>query len=388
MSDSLLDLLAAPPTPPLAVDELAVYAGGRARVRRRTWLLSGLTAATCVAVAGLGWSALPRTGPTSDLRPGGTDTTGRAVNCSDMGKRLGDSGPVRIGSATVSLRVDVATCDGTRVGAGFTEAGHAESIAFGHTGLTSKHAVFTVVGTADMTAPTGQLVALVVLPAGQRVCGWSHSGRPDDNLLPSMAPARSQTWTRGWTFVAQPLPSDAKDWSWRLHTCAPDGSSLSDDLVPLAKDPDEPAYASTRPAPVQVALVGGDVLSVGTPSPDTGSVPLTVTSSTGRILAQDTFTPDQKSRSALADADGGMSASFAPWRVGDHSLFVMLTSHGITGSDASWPSVPPPRITTMRTVPVPGTTERLAVFDAQDASGGPASPPAAAPTLSGSFDPQ
>lgn len=68
MPDPILDLLAAPPSPSLSVDEHAVYAGGRRRLRRRTLRRSGLGVVGVVGVAaiafgtlgpGLGGEALP-----------------------------------------------------------------------------------------------------------------------------------------------------------------------------------------------------------------------------------------------------------------------------------------------------------------------------------------
>ena len=68
MSDPVLDLLAAPPSPPMSVDITAVYAGGRRRLRRRTLRRTGFgvgAAAAAAAVAfavvspGVGGEALP-----------------------------------------------------------------------------------------------------------------------------------------------------------------------------------------------------------------------------------------------------------------------------------------------------------------------------------------
>ena len=115
MSDDLLELLASPPVPPMAIDERAVYAGGRARVRRRSRVRGGLAAATAIALAGQAWTALPVGGGTA-LRPGASATP-RVVGtiCSDTGTNIGDSGPLTFGSATISLRARAGTCDGIRV---------------------------------------------------------------------------------------------------------------------------------------------------------------------------------------------------------------------------------------------------------------------------------
>lgn len=68
MSDPILELLASPPSPSLSVDENAVYAGGRRRVRQRAlrrtaFGVAGVMAASAVAFAaigpGFGGEALP-----------------------------------------------------------------------------------------------------------------------------------------------------------------------------------------------------------------------------------------------------------------------------------------------------------------------------------------
>lgn len=68
MSDPVLDLLAAPPSPDMSVDERSVYAGGRRRLLRRTLRRTGFgvgAAAAAAAVAfavvspGVGGEALP-----------------------------------------------------------------------------------------------------------------------------------------------------------------------------------------------------------------------------------------------------------------------------------------------------------------------------------------
>ncbi|MFW5472220.1 hypothetical protein ACOCJ5_02830 [Knoellia sp. CPCC 206450] len=78
MSDPILELLAAPPAPSMSVDEDAVHAGGRRRLRRRNLRRAGLgagvaaaAAAVVVAVAGspVGGSALPA-GPSTSVDGG------------------------------------------------------------------------------------------------------------------------------------------------------------------------------------------------------------------------------------------------------------------------------------------------------------------------------
>ena len=78
MSDPILELLAAPPSPTMSVDEDAVHAGGRRRLRRRNLRRTGLGAGAAVAAAaiafttlggGLGGEALPA-GPPSSVSSG------------------------------------------------------------------------------------------------------------------------------------------------------------------------------------------------------------------------------------------------------------------------------------------------------------------------------
>lgn len=58
MSDPILDLLAAPPSPSLSVDEGAVYAGGRRRLRRRTLRRTGIGVVGIVGGAAIAFSAM------------------------------------------------------------------------------------------------------------------------------------------------------------------------------------------------------------------------------------------------------------------------------------------------------------------------------------------
>ncbi|KGN33943.1 hypothetical protein N802_07355 [Knoellia sinensis KCTC 19936] len=58
MPDPILELLAAPPSPSLAVDEDAVYAGGRRRLRRRALRRTGLGVVGVVGAAAITFGAL------------------------------------------------------------------------------------------------------------------------------------------------------------------------------------------------------------------------------------------------------------------------------------------------------------------------------------------
>lgn len=58
MSDPILELLAAPPSPALSVDEDAVYAGGRRRLRRRALRRTGIGVVAVVGAAAVAFGAL------------------------------------------------------------------------------------------------------------------------------------------------------------------------------------------------------------------------------------------------------------------------------------------------------------------------------------------
>lgn len=70
MSDPILDLLAAPPSPALSVDEQAVYAGGRRRLRRRTLRRTGMGVVGVVGAAAIAFGALGA-GIDNDALPSG-----------------------------------------------------------------------------------------------------------------------------------------------------------------------------------------------------------------------------------------------------------------------------------------------------------------------------
>lgn len=96
MSDPILDLLAAPPSPSLSVDEDAVYAGGRRRLRRRTlrrigFGLGAAVAATAVAFAAVG------TGVGNETLPAGPSPTTSTQRV---------SAPLFDGSYSVEVRPD------------------------------------------------------------------------------------------------------------------------------------------------------------------------------------------------------------------------------------------------------------------------------------------
>lgn len=94
MSDPVLELLAAPPNPPMSVDEHSVYAGGRRRLRRRTLRRTAVGVVGVVGVAaiafgalgaGVDHDALPAT-PSPSIRTSAELFDGRfAVGTSDVG---------------------------------------------------------------------------------------------------------------------------------------------------------------------------------------------------------------------------------------------------------------------------------------------------------------
>lgn len=70
MSDPVLELLAAPPSPSLSVDEHAVYAGGRRRLRRRTLRRTGIGVVSIAGVAAIAFGTLG-SGVKNDTLPAG-----------------------------------------------------------------------------------------------------------------------------------------------------------------------------------------------------------------------------------------------------------------------------------------------------------------------------
>jgi len=74
MSDPILDLLAAPPSPALSVDEHAVYAGGRRRLRRRALRRTGIGVVGIVGIAAIAFGALG-TGVGMDALPAAPSPT-------------------------------------------------------------------------------------------------------------------------------------------------------------------------------------------------------------------------------------------------------------------------------------------------------------------------
>jgi hypothetical protein len=74
MSDPILELLAAPPSPIMAVDESAVHAGGRRRLRRRTLRRTGIGVAGLVGAAAIAFGTLGA-GPGGEALPAGPSPT-------------------------------------------------------------------------------------------------------------------------------------------------------------------------------------------------------------------------------------------------------------------------------------------------------------------------
>ena len=60
MSDPLLELLAAPPAPPMTVDEVAIHRGGRRRVHRRRATRGAVAAVVACGMGGVAWAVTPR----------------------------------------------------------------------------------------------------------------------------------------------------------------------------------------------------------------------------------------------------------------------------------------------------------------------------------------
>ena len=74
MPDPILELLAAPPSPTMAIDEGAVHTGGRRRLRRRTLRRSGIGVAGLVGAAAIVFGTLG-SGPGGKALPAGPSPT-------------------------------------------------------------------------------------------------------------------------------------------------------------------------------------------------------------------------------------------------------------------------------------------------------------------------
>lgn len=82
MPDPILELLAAPPSPSLSVDEQAVYAGGRRRLRRRTLRRTGIGVIGVVGVAAVAFGTLGPGVDTDALPAGPTPSSAGGVRAS------------------------------------------------------------------------------------------------------------------------------------------------------------------------------------------------------------------------------------------------------------------------------------------------------------------
>lgn len=60
MSDPLLELLAAPPAPPMTVDEVAIHRRGRRRVHRQRATRGAVALVVACGLGGVAWAAAPR----------------------------------------------------------------------------------------------------------------------------------------------------------------------------------------------------------------------------------------------------------------------------------------------------------------------------------------
>ena len=82
MSDPILELLAAPPNPPMSVDEDAVLTGGRRRLRRRNLRRAGLGAGAAAAAAAVAFSVIGGTGGGTALPAGPSPTASTGLRVS------------------------------------------------------------------------------------------------------------------------------------------------------------------------------------------------------------------------------------------------------------------------------------------------------------------
>lgn len=95
MSDPILELLAAPPTPAMSVDEDAVHTGGRRRLRRRNLRRAGLGAGAAAAAAAVAFAVVGGPVGGSALPAGPSPTTSSTLRV---------SAPVLDGSWSVEVR--------------------------------------------------------------------------------------------------------------------------------------------------------------------------------------------------------------------------------------------------------------------------------------------
>lgn len=140
MSDPVLDLLAAPPVPPMAVDEEAIRSGGRRRVRRQRAVRSVATIAAVGAIGGLGWAALPQR---SAAPPAASATQSKAPSPLDT----------KVDQVAASpTAVEVSLQDGTRV---WIDPGDPSKR--GHMQMAARSATGEALGTgAKATTPVGE----------------------------------------------------------------------------------------------------------------------------------------------------------------------------------------------------------------------------------------
>ena len=85
MSDPILELLAAPPSPSMSVDEDAVHAGGRRRLRRRDLRRTGIGVVGVVGAAAVAF-AHPGLGPGRRSSAGRPFTVRRATGRPRLGR--------------------------------------------------------------------------------------------------------------------------------------------------------------------------------------------------------------------------------------------------------------------------------------------------------------
>lgn len=115
MSDPMLELLAAPPSPPMSVDEDAVRLGGRRRLRRRRTLQYAAAAITVCALGGVGWVALP-TAQSSLTSPAAGPPSTSATGAPSSGSVLTSSLDAAVGRvATSPTAVMLTLSDGAHV---------------------------------------------------------------------------------------------------------------------------------------------------------------------------------------------------------------------------------------------------------------------------------
>lgn len=206
--DPVLALLADPPAPEMGLDETALYAAGRRRVRRRR-VAASLAGAAVATLAVVGLWALPRESPTTitAASPSPTGTEGSAPSASP-GCGPGQALPLKVSDTAVEVRL--ARCSDARVdGEVATASGSAR---FALPALRDAH--FVVAPGSGGAAP----IAVTITPKGQRMCdvqpGLARYSWVDPPVTAALAAPLA-----GWSVSAHTITNDFPPQEWRATIC-------------------------------------------------------------------------------------------------------------------------------------------------------------------------